>query len=225
MSDYRFRLESGERQVGKKLDDIRVDHVNRYQCVIEHLKKQFPDKQKMEGLDIFSATGYGSFLIASNLSCHIDAVDGSDEAIEFAKKYFFHKEISYSVQLYPFIIPENKYDFIVCIESLEHVKQYEDMILEMHKALKVGGLMFLSVPNEDVLSLKKSKNKFHVKHFTRSELMTRYCKKLRYNLHAYYGQDAYVLNDGYISGYLDNNDMNLVKNYSGQWLMMVMQKN
>ena len=224
MIENRFRLDSGERQIGQTLDNIRKDHIYRYTCVVKHLQKFFINSYHITGLDIFTATGYGANMIVSEIQCKIDAFDASQEAIDFAKENFKHKCINYNTQLFPFPLDKHTYDFIVCIESLEHVHEYKTMIATMHNALKPGGLFFLSVPNETILTLVKSKNKYHVKHFTKKELINIYCEELKYICHAYYGQDAYILNDGFIVGGILEEKMNLIKNYEGQWHMFVFEK-
>ena len=43
-------------------------------------------------------------------------------------------------------IPAGEFDFILCTEVLEHTLQPFDAVKEMHRMLKPGGLIFLTVP-------------------------------------------------------------------------------
>lgn len=43
-------------------------------------------------------------------------------------------------------IPSNRYDFVVCTEVLEHTLRPFDAVTEIHRLLKPGGYLFLSVP-------------------------------------------------------------------------------
>jgi SAM-dependent methyltransferase len=43
-------------------------------------------------------------------------------------------------------IPANSFDFILCTEVLEHTLQPFDAVAEMHRLLRPGGLLLLSVP-------------------------------------------------------------------------------
>lgn len=221
--DNRFSLCSGERQVAPTLENVRADHLYRYNLVANLLKQYKPDEQ-LSGLDLFTATGYGSFIVASNTDCRIDAYDASSEAVDYAKEYYAHPGISYKTQCFPFPLPESEYDFIMCIESLEHIAQYEEMIAAMDKSLKPGGILFLSMPNEDVMSLGKVKNPFHIRHFLKSEIETWYLQEMGYKELVYYGQDAYKMRDGFRVGTLPPDGMIMRENHNGQWHMFVLQK-
>jgi SAM-dependent methyltransferase len=43
-------------------------------------------------------------------------------------------------------IPDGRFDYIVCTEVLEHTLRPFDAVREMHRMLRPGGLLFLSVP-------------------------------------------------------------------------------
>jgi SAM-dependent methyltransferase len=43
-------------------------------------------------------------------------------------------------------LPDEKYDYIVCTEVLEHVYQPFQAVEEIHRLLKKGGYLFISVP-------------------------------------------------------------------------------
>ena len=106
MQNDRFKLESGERQVGETLRDVRKDHTNRYSLIIDTLKQDIY-AGKLHGLDIFTATGYGAYMIANAVDCSIDAFDASDEAIQFALKHFDHPSVNYQTKIFPFSLKNN----------------------------------------------------------------------------------------------------------------------
>ena len=82
-----YSLKSGERQTANKLDDIRKDHLVRYQLALDYIKRNKNGKIKI--LDMFCGNGYGSYLLASNINeCKLTSIDGSKEAVKFAKKFY-----------------------------------------------------------------------------------------------------------------------------------------
>ena len=118
-----YSLYSGERQTGKKLSEIRADHIKRYELVKKALECKFKDESNIFGLDCFCGVGYGSFLLSSHLSnVTVLGIDGSLEAVEFANKHYSNFRTFFSHKLYPFYLPKDCFDFIVSFESIEHIE-------------------------------------------------------------------------------------------------------
>lgn len=67
---------------------------------------------------------------------------GIDIAPEFARPDVLIRDISHGI---PF--PDGAYDFVFCIEVLEHVPNPFDTLAEIRRVLKPGGVLILSVPN------------------------------------------------------------------------------
>src|SRR5437773_12091547 len=67
---------------------------------------------------------------------------GIDIAPEFARPDVLIRDISQGI---PF--PDGSYDFVFCIEVLEHVPNPYGTLGEIHRVLKPGGVLVLSVPN------------------------------------------------------------------------------
>ena len=67
---------------------------------------------------------------------------GIDIAPEFAGSDVLIQDISNGI---PF--PDGAYDFVFCIEVLEHVPNPYGTLGEIHRVLKPGGVLVLSVPN------------------------------------------------------------------------------
>jgi SAM-dependent methyltransferase len=67
---------------------------------------------------------------------------GIDIAPEFARPDVLIRDISQGI---PF--PDRSYDFVFCIEVLEHVPNPFATLAEFHRVLKPGGALILSVPN------------------------------------------------------------------------------
>ena len=45
------------------------------------------------------------------------------------------------------LLPENHFDFAYCAHTLEHADSAREMLLDIRRALKLGGLLFVAVPN------------------------------------------------------------------------------
>ena len=221
-----FLLHSGERQTGTTLHKIRKDHVERYTVAASDIFRIFSGNSKnLKGLDCFCGNGYGSYILAKNLQCQIAGIDASESAINQANvHYFINGLTSYGAKKFPCAFPENEYDFITSFESIEHVEDSIGLIEGLASALKVGGYLFASVPNSEILSLEKNPNKFHYRHFSYMEFLDIIKKNGKLKLKTFYGQDTYTLSNGKISHILPENKMRLRHNYRGQFLYFILQK-
>lgn len=215
-----FSLHSGERQIGATLEQIRRDHVARYEKAIESLKNQ----KNLFIADCFCGNGYGTNYISEKLNnSKVLGLDASKEAIEFANEHYGNENVFFSNKYFPFKLPEEIFDVVISFESIEHVSDGIGMFNMMVSALKPGGIIWFSVPNENVNSLKINKHKFHLKHYTHKEIMDTFSKGLQ--LEHMYGQDVYVFRDGLQAELLnENTDMELKKNYEGQVLIYCFRK-
>src|SRR5260370_12627705 len=67
---------------------------------------------------------------------------GIDIAPEFARTDVLIQDVSHGL---PF--PDGSYDYVFCIEVLEHVPNPFGTLTEIQRVLKPGGVLILSVPN------------------------------------------------------------------------------
>jgi len=146
---------NGERQIGQKLDDIEKKHVERYLFARKYCK----DK---EVLDAACGCGYGSNILSKEAN-NVLGVDYSQEAIDYAKKYWIAENILFQqFDLNGDLVPLGKFDAIVSFETIEHL---DTPILEtcqkFYNILRIGGFLILSHPEKEA---KSSSASFH-KHF------------------------------------------------------------
>jgi len=222
----RFELHSGERQTGAELGKIRKDHVFRYECALECIQRYMGQEIEaggLFGLDIFCATGYGTYLLGRSLPCVMWGIEGSEEAVRVSRQAYPNQNLLFSCKIYPFVLPQERFDFIVCIESLEHVDEYSSYFKMLSAALVPKGTLILTVPNEELLPLRIHKGKFHVKHFYRKEI-EEIAHSENFMVKAYFGQNLYLLNEEAIVGNLSEEEMQLVENQDGQIMQFAMQK-
>lgn len=73
----------------------------------------------------------------------------------------------------PFPFEDNSFDSIVTFQVIEHVKDDEGFIQEIHRVLKPGGMALITTPN---IKMTLSRNPWHEREYTGDEL-TSLCQK------------------------------------------------
>jgi 2-polyprenyl-3-methyl-5-hydroxy-6-metoxy-1,4-benzoquinol methylase len=165
-----FSLNSGERQVGTALEQIREDHLMRYHLALTTLRSVL-EKEPAVILDVFCGNGYGTHLLSREFPHALCiGIDASAEAIASANSHYSSSNTLFSCKFFPFYIPPHTADAVVSFESLEHVEDDRAMIAIMLNALTDTGCAMISVPNEQKHSLSKNPHKFHYRHYTHSDL-------------------------------------------------------
>lgn len=223
-----FSLNSGERQTAETIDGIREDHIERYKCCIENIKKEFGNK-KLYGLDIFCGVGYGTYLISTEMpNIKMDAYDGSKEAIKVANKCYKTKNSRFRSKQYPFRLPKKTYDFVISIESIEHIKDDKKFLHDLVNSLKPGGLLFISCPNENKFSLITNPIKHHYRHYTLNEFIN-FLQNEPLDLIQYYGHDTYIMDlNGKIKKEgikkIFTNEYSMKLNYEGQNILFLLRR-
>ena len=190
--DKDFSLFSGERQVAARLEDIRKDHIYRYELVSNRLRSVVSGQGC--GLDLFCGNGYGTYLLARDYpDLLVLGMDGSDDAIRMASDHYRLENSNYQVARFPFVLPRAQYDFVVCMESLEHVDDDVLMLAEIARSLRTGGGLFISVPNQGLHPLEKNPHPFHHRHYQHDEMLTMLAYD--FQLTSWFGQDVYEFTD------------------------------
>lgn len=228
MKDY--PLKSGERQVGTKLADIRADHIARYMMVVDKINDEYTDAtdaSDVYGLDMFCGNGYGTHILATETKSVVHGIDASTAAIQLANEHYGTQNTHFSVKEFPFNLPDETYDFVVSMESVEHVPDSSLLIKALIGAVRPGGFLFLSTPNSKSLSLELTPNKFHYRHFTYDELIEIVAGiDPKMELVNYFGQDCYIMNNGRVAGRGPDSIMNLRPEYiDGQFHCFIFFKN
>lgn len=111
-----------------------------------------------------------------NIHCSYDGIDISESVIENLKekKGSFHQHDI--MQKMPF--GDGSFDFIFCLEVVEHVENPTYVLSEFHRVLKKDGTLLLSVPNvynwiafaSDILKLPAREG--HIHSFTFRDMRT-----------------------------------------------------
>ena len=105
------------------------------------------DTQSLQLLDIGASTG----IIDSFLADHFLKVIGIDidkEAIEFAKNSFLKSNLEFRVaDAMNLEFSDNEFDVVVCTHIYEHVSDADEMIREIFRVLKPGGICYFAAGN------------------------------------------------------------------------------
>jgi len=159
---------SGERQVGKNLEEIRLDHLNRYKFASKYINK---DNSLVT--DAACGVGYGSYLLSELENViSIQSLDISKEALTHAKKYFFSDKIDYTeMDIEHDDLMIKKSDYYISFETIEHLPSPEKYISKIADNLKDGGVFIGSTPNEEIMPFIQQNFLYHTKHFKEEELL------------------------------------------------------
>jgi len=203
-------LHSGERQTPALYASIRLDHRARYEWADARLPLD------THGLDVFCGNGYGTQLLSARRN--VLGIDGSAEAIAFASQHYATPRNFFASKYWPFVLPRGSFDFIVSLESIEHVSDPEVFFRELCAALKPGGHMIFSVPNQAFLPFDAKVHVFHKKHFLFDELLALMgANGLELVAHA--GQNTYQVSGGKQGPLLPEGEQILHDGSEGQFIV------
>ena len=146
-------MQDGERQVAPKVEEIRRDHVARYEWASKRLTGKV--------VDVACGIGYGSKILAE-AGLEVHGLDKDREALAYGRKHYAHP----SVKLRRFDAARPKalgrFDAAVCFETVEHVRDPRPLL----KALRARcNRLLVSVPNEDVFPWVPA-YAHHYRHYT-----------------------------------------------------------
>ncbi|MFO0704598.1 MAG: class I SAM-dependent methyltransferase [Candidatus Andersenbacteria bacterium] len=116
-------------------------------------------------LDLASGEGYGAALLARQ-ALQVTAVELNAEALHHAASRYSAHNLSFvhgSITQIP-IEGVQHFDVITCFEALEHVTEHEELLREVRRLLKPGGVFMVSTPNKAIYEHdQKHDNPYHIK--------------------------------------------------------------
>lgn len=149
---------TGERFIPTEQGEIKLEHYHRYALAMQLVA----DK---DVLDVACGEGYGSSMLARHAR-KVVGIDVSIETITHAKATYsggtnleFLQGSASSLGL-----PDDSFDIVISFETVEHLREQEQMLAEIRRVLRPGGILVMSSPNRPVYSDEASHhNEFHVK--------------------------------------------------------------
>jgi ubiquinone/menaquinone biosynthesis C-methylase UbiE len=155
---------TGERLETFIYNDNTFEHLHRYSLASSYVEKKVV-------LDIASGEGYGSKLL-SNHAQFVIGVDIDSETVQNAIKKYSSSRLIFRVGSADFIpVDDKSIDVVVSFETLEHHDKHHEMMNEIKRVLKPGGILILSTPDKKFYSDEKGyKNPFHIKELYEAEL-------------------------------------------------------
>lgn len=155
-----------------------------YRIILNIISKYLDPPKKI--LDIGCGAGTISLYLASKGN-KVYGIDISGNAIkscrESAKKLGIENYVHFEVMKFPNKIPNKKFDFILLIEVIEHLKKDGLALDKVYTLLKKGGVAIVSTPSKNAPMYKLGlANKFdqrvgHLRRYTLDELVDK-CKSV-----------------------------------------------
>jgi ubiquinone/menaquinone biosynthesis C-methylase UbiE len=168
---------TGERLETFVFNENTIEHLHRYAIATELAASKTV-------LDIASGEGYGTNMMAE-VAAEVVGVDIDEETIANAKNKYEQANLSFKTGSADRIPCESGYfDLVVSFETIEHHDRHHEMMAEIKRVLKPGGLLLISSPDKLYYSdLTGYKNPFHVKELYQKEfesLLAQYFKYTSY---------------------------------------------
>lgn len=157
---------TGERYLPEIYGAIALEHKHRYLIACQYA-------QGKEILDIASGEGYGSAML-SQVAQSVIGVDISEEAIAHATQKYIAENLEFRLGNAAEIpLPDASVDMVVSFETIEHHTQHEEMLQEIKRVLRPGGLLYMSSPDKTYYTdVPHFQNEYHVKELTSEEFTT-----------------------------------------------------
>jgi SAM-dependent methyltransferase len=156
----------GERQVAPTLDGIRADHVARYRFAAGRIEPRW------RCLDAACGIGYGARILADAVEgAAVLGVDREAHAIEYGRRHYAGGGVlleTGDVLAAPWA--PGSFDAAVTFETIEHLDDPERFLAGLAAALRPGGLLVASTPNETLLPFDRERVPHHVRHWCRGDL-------------------------------------------------------
>lgn len=155
---------TGERFTPECVRDIAYEHWHRYAWAMELTRAQVV-------LDVACGEGYGSHLLATTAQSVV-GVDLDQASIEHATSRYVSPNLHFiQADARRLPIESASIDVVVSFETIEHMADHDDLLVEFKRVLRPGGVLILSSPDKAAYSDQSGyENPFHVKELYRKEL-------------------------------------------------------
>ncbi len=122
------------------------EHIQRgmeyYDLRYNHIKSFIRPGDKMKVLDV--GGGNGQFLEWLGVN-NGTVLDISKSGLKEARQRGYRTVQADAQKKYP--VPENSFDAVICFETIEHIEKPVDMLRQIKRCLRPGGVLVLGIPN------------------------------------------------------------------------------
>jgi GT2 family glycosyltransferase/ubiquinone/menaquinone biosynthesis C-methylase UbiE len=148
---------TGERYVPSVEGQLKYEHLHRYALSLGYVTGK-------SVLDIASGEGYGAALLASKADS-VTGVDIDPQSVENAKRTYCDPKLKFLLGRCEQIpLADASVDVVTSFETIEHHDKHQEMLNEIKRVLKPGGVLIISSPNRLTYSDEPGyTNPFHVK--------------------------------------------------------------
>ncbi len=116
-------------------------------------------------LEVGCGEGYGVDILAPYANEYIAIDKFQTNLDDYINK---HPNVQFEqMSVPPLPFPDNHFDSLVTFQVIEHIEDDEEMIKEMARVLKPGGIMVMTTPN---IKMSLTRNPWHVREYTVQEL-------------------------------------------------------
>lgn len=154
---------SGERLETFVKNETTIEHLHRYGLTISFIRN-------CTVLDLACGSGYGSNLMAQYAK-EVIGVDIDEPTVLEARKRYKSPNLRFKTGSAEKTNLNSRYfDVVVSFETIEHHDKHEEMMEEIKRILKPGGILIISSPDKYYYSdVRSFKNQYHVKELYENE--------------------------------------------------------
>ena len=164
---------TGERFLPGMSSELELEHLHRYLFAVQFAKGRHV-------LDIACGEGYGSFML-SQIARSVVGVDIDSKTVADASTKYCAENLSYkNGSCIELPLSDRSVDLVVSFETLEHIAEHDQFMLEIKRVLRPEGILIMSSPERDVYaSYREGDNEFHAKELNRAEFKDLLAKHFR----------------------------------------------
>ena len=154
---------TGERLMADNKTNTAFEHLHRYALAYELAAG-------LDVLDLACGEGYGSSLLAGCATSVVGVDVAADAVAHAALKYRRHnlRYVHGSATAVP--LPDAAVDLVVSFETIEHLREHDEMLLEIRRVLRPGGRVIISSPDRRYYSEATGHvNPFHLRELSCDE--------------------------------------------------------
>ena len=146
-NDLEFYDENADNWWDEKSKIYALYHLNKPR--FEFFDRHATNWQGLKTLDVGCGGGFSCEFMAER-GAIVSGIDQSEKCVQAAKNHAAISgfEINYRQGLaenMPY--DDNTFDVVICVDVLEHVADYKQVVSEVHRILKPGGLFFFDTIN------------------------------------------------------------------------------